>query len=113
MAITCDRDGANCKKFPSHTTPSNSNTILGLVLGSIALALVIIVIVIVFYILYCKRCRHRLRFRTRSSSTMPYEQSSTNINSDQRQPTSNLQTPSTESPPSYEDTKTNTNVRFE
>lgn len=68
MSVSCDKKGVNCKRLSSDTTHSNSNknTIIGLVLGSVAVLICFTLLILLLYVLYWRRWfRSRFIFRSR------------------------------------------------
>ncbi|CAF1063379.1 unnamed protein product [Rotaria sordida] len=107
MSLSCDTSGTNCKRFSSNTTNGN-NTVLGLVLGSIASLIVVILIVIITYMVHCKGYfRKRLQCRLRGGRTLQNQELS-----DQQQPQVNSQESSNKLSPSYQETNKYDNVMF-
>ncbi|CAF1304297.1 unnamed protein product [Rotaria magnacalcarata] len=107
MSVSCNINGTDCERRTATAKNNTNNTVLGLILGSVAFLIFSISIVVIVYMLYCKRhFRNRLQFRTRSNPTLQNQQLPTNINPvQQQQPQSQLnpQISSSELPSTYQE----------
>ncbi|UJR25591.1 hypothetical protein I4U23_006935 [Adineta vaga] len=85
MLMSCDINGTKCKRFRSDE-PKSNDTVLGFILGSIALFIFLILLFILIYGLCGKqyvRNLRRIRFRSSNSKIQNSEQIN-NIQQDQQ-----------------------------
>ncbi len=113
MPTLCNNNDTICKT-PSSDNTTNTDTIVGFTIGSIACLIFIILITIFIYLLCCK-ARYRSRFQSRSRSHPPVhnQEQSMNIDHNQQQPQLNpRRSVSDEPPPSYQEASRDNNINF-
>lgn len=113
MPTLCNNNDTICKT-PSSDNTTNTDTIVGFTIGSIACLIFIILITIFIYLLCCK-ARYRSRFQSQSRSHPPVhnQEQSMNIDHNQQQPQLNpRRSVSDEPPPSYQEASRDNNINF-